>query len=207
MGVMPILRCQLRIPHSNGVPADTCVNTWHVTAVDAEEGTLADIKAAFVAFYEALDAYKGDIMSWGSSRWRIYNLDDSEPRQPIDDVAAAVTAAPSSNNLPHELAICLSFRGELVSGAPAARRRGRIYFGPLSDDTRTVTGAVNPTFRALVATAGGTLLTTSNAASDWAWVVYSPTAGQAYPVVAGWCDDAWDVQRRRGVLATTRSTF
>lgn len=204
---MPNVRVQVRIPHSNGVPADTVVNTWHFFADAADEGTLGSIKTALNTFYEALDTYKGDAMSWGSSRYRIYDLSESEPRQPIEDVAAGITSAPSGDNLPHELAICLSFRGELVSGTPAARRRGRIYFGPLSSGTMTVTGTVNATFRAALATAGGQLLLTSTLASDWSWGVYSPTAGALYEVEAGWVDDAWDIQRRRGVVATTRSTF
>jgi hypothetical protein len=39
------------------------------------------------------------------------------------------------------------------------------------------------------------------------WCVYSPTSNMLFPISQIWVDDAWDTQRRRGVKATTRTTY
>ena len=205
---MPIVRAQVAIPAFSTSSEDTCTNTWHFTTTDTTEGTLALLKAALVAFYEGVDTWKSDLHVWQNTRVKFYNLDDEEPRVPIDDAGLTLTSAPIGDSMPHEVAAVLSFHGDYVSGASQARRRGRIYFGPLN--TAAVTASSGYLATALVsalATAGGNLLTASNAASDWAWVVYSPSANTAYPVVAGWADNAVDIQRRRGFRPTVRTTF
>ena len=188
------------------MPEDMVVNTWHFTAVDTAEGTVNAIQTALVAFYEAMDGYKSALQSWETSRIRWYNLEDDEPRVPFEDELSGITAGAGTPTA-RELAICLSFRGEYVSGASAARRRGRIYFGPLVATAIGSTGLVLTAAVTTMATAGGALLTASNAASDWAWIVWSPTSGAGYPVTEGWVDNAPDIQRRRGTLATVRTTF
>jgi len=40
---------------------------------------------------------------------------------------------------------------------------------------------------------------------DVSWQVWSPTDNQGRDVTNAWVDDAWDVQRRRGLRASTRS--
>lgn len=204
---MPIARVQVRIPSLTAIPEDTAINTWHFTCTAIDEGTRADIAAALVAFYEALDGHKSPLMSWQTTRVRWYNLDDPEPRTPVAEAGLALTSAPPGSPLPREVAYCLSFAATAVSGSSPARRRGRIYFGPLATGVDTATGRPTTLLRTAAAGAGGTLLTTSNAASDWAWVIWSPTANQAYPVVRGWADDEFDTQRRRGTRPTARSTF
>jgi hypothetical protein len=113
------------------------------------------------------------------------------------------------STLPPELAICVSFRAALASGVNAARRRGRVYIGPLSDNAREGGGDPQVASAARIALAqdADDLLTASNASADWSWGVYSRTDGILRPVVAGWVDDAFDVQRRRGLEPTTRSTY
>jgi len=190
------------------VSEDTITNTWHFTTTDTVEGTLTLIKAALVTFYETLDAYKSDLQLWASARVKIYNMSDPEPRVPINDVGLALSSAPSGTSLPHEVAAVLSFNGEYVSGFSQARRRGRIYFGPLNNTAfNDASGLLNTTFVGILAGAGGALLTASNSASEWAWVVYSPTGSTSYPVDAGWVDNAPDIQRRRGFKSTVRTTF
>lgn len=202
------MRCQVAIPAVSTVSEDTVTNTFHFTTVDTEEGTLAQLSAALVSFYEAMDTQKGDLQNWAAARIKMYDLSEPEPRFPVKDAGLALTSAPSTDSTAHELCAVLSFHGEYVSGFSQARRRGRIYFGPIPAAAVAVaTGYLaTGTVTALV-TAGSGLLTASNSASDWAWVVYSPAGNTSYPVVGGHVDNAVDVQRRRGFKASTRTTF
>lgn len=204
---VPIIRAQVSIPAVSTVSEDTVTNTWHFTTTDTDEGTLSAVKTALSTFYEALDTYKSDLQLWTGARVKIFNMEDPPERVPIDDVGLTLTSAPSGGSLPHECACVLSFNGEYVSGASQARRRGRVYLGPLNVSVIGDNSMFTSTFYNVVVGAAGALLTASNAASDWAWIVYSPTAEQGYPVVGGWVDNAVDIQRRRGFRASVRTTF
>jgi hypothetical protein len=206
MESMPIVRAQVRIPAVSGVPEDTCINTWHFTMTATEEGDLAEVKADLVTFYEALDTYKSPLQLWTSTRIRFYDLSDPEPRVPFSESGLALTGA-SGTATAREVAICLSFRGELVSGTNPANRRGRIYFGPCSTNVIGTDGRITSSVVTAFAGAGGQLLLDSGGSSNYAWIVYSPTTGQGYPVVAGWVDNEIDIQRRRGMQATVRTAF
>lgn len=205
---MPIIRAQCSIPTVTTVTEDTVTNTFHFTTTGWDETIQGSIATALMDFYEDLDAYKSDNGLWTAARVKFYNLSEPEPRVPLDDISLGLTSAGTTTPLPPEVSICLSFHGEYVSGFSQARRRGRVYLGPLHTGVLdTATGQLASTVPTTVAGAGAALLTTSNAAADWAWVVYSPTSGQAYPVVGGWCDNAPDIQRGRGLKATSRSSF
>jgi hypothetical protein len=207
MESMPIIRAQVTLPMTSTVSADSVTNTWHFTLEDVTEGTKSAVKTALAAFYEALDTWKSNLVTWSGVRCKMFNIEDPEPRIPIDDAGLTVTSAPAGSPLPPEVAVCCSFNGDYVSGASQARRRGRVFLGPLNTAALTTDGRLSSSLVTAVATAGGTLLTASNSASTWAWIVYSPSGDTGYPVVDGWCDNAPDIQRRRGVDATTRTAF
>jgi hypothetical protein len=205
---MPIIRAQVSIPATSTVTEDTVTNTWHFSAVDKTEGTINAIQTALLAVYEAFDASKADTYTWTAARLKWYDLADPEERVPFEDELLGATSAGTGDPLPQEVAMCLSFNGEYVSGFSQARRRGRVYLGPLAVSTLdTATGRFSNAFTDAIAAAGAALLLASTTASDWAWVVYSPTGGTSYPVVAGWADNAPDIQRRRGLKASRRTTF
>ena len=204
---MPILRFQVRIPAASLNTEDDVTNTWHFTATDTTEGILSAIKAELVDIYESIDTWKSNQQSWTGARVKVFNLDDAEPRVPINDTGLTLTSAPSGSPLPPEVAICMSFHGDYVSGFSQARRRGRVYLGPLNLQSLNTDGRFTSTFQGAVSTAGANLVLASNAASDWAWVVYSPSGDTAYPVVNGWTDNAPDIQRRRGVRSSFRWGF
>jgi len=196
------------IPPVSNNSEDKVTNTWHFTCTSFDETTQGQVQTALVAWYEAVDSWKSDIMYWQNSRVKWFNMSEPEPRVPIEDELLGLTAAGSTDPLPPELAVVMSFHGEYVSGYSQSRRRGRIYFGPLTTGIiDTTAGRLSTVACTAFATAGGSLLTASNAASGWAWVVYSPTGATAYPVVDGWVDNAPDVQRRRGLDATVRTAF
>ena len=218
---MTIIRVQCNIPSDTALPEDDCINTWHFLTVGA--ATVADACDDAVlqlgVFYAAIDAN----LAGGTAsplRLKCYDLADPEPRVPHLEVTSALTPSVGVN-FPNEVAVCLSYRGELLSGTNPARRRGRIYIGPLTAATGTqATGDMRPnsTFRNVLANAASDIIV-AGATADARWVVFSPTLAGPPPwdsgtleasscdVQAGFIDDAFDTVRSRGVRTTTRTLF
>lgn len=123
---------------------------------------------------------------------------------------------PVNKNLPTEVAGVLSFHADLTGiveeiGAtrPKARRRGRIYVGPLTEeaiDGNTAAPTLSTPFRTAMA-ANAVIMADNAAADDWRWSVWSRADVILRPVVGGWTDNAPDTQRRRGQESTSRATF
>lgn len=216
-----------------GVPKDNVTNTFHFTTPtpSGEPSTTAELEAlrdAVVGFYD----HQVDTIPYGGvdtarlSRIlsgftltptltiRIYRCETEisaglSPEPIITYVVniSAFTGAPYSG-LPTEVAACLSFKGVFDNTIPAARQRGRVFVGPLHHGVlaistgRVVLGAGD---QALLAAAGNWLRAFSTAGVDW--VVWSGTELQAFPVAAGWVDNAFDTQRRRGTDSTNRRVW
>jgi hypothetical protein len=142
------------------------------------------------------------------------------PRVPIVEDTITLTTA-VGNCLPTECAICLSYEGAPVSGQVQARRRGRIYLGPLIQNNTTTSAG-----RVIVSAATTTAITNAATAlagisgpPDAFWSVFSPTLAGPEPWSAGtlssamtqatrgWVDNALDTQRRRGSDPTLRTLW
>lgn len=141
-----------------------------------------------------------------AARLQVYNLSDPVPRAPIAERDITLPGPGGGNKLPAEVALACSFQGDRVSGEAQARRRGRIFLGPLnaSGTDMTIPGStmihsITKQFEGLHDAAIGSLL--------WRWVVYSPTGDSWAEVRNGWVDNAWDTQRRRGPRATARTVW
>jgi hypothetical protein len=116
-----------------------------------------------------------------------------------------MTGSWSSVSAPPELAVVISFQATTQPGIPQARRRNRIYMGPLGF---IATGGLIPnTQRDAFKDAAQQFLIDANGWANWGWVVYSPTAQTIAQVNNGWVDNAYDIQRRRGLLSTERVVF
>lgn len=199
-------KVQARIPMDSGLPNDAVVNTWHFVC---EVGGSALTNAI-----TALDDFYGDVAtclsyacSFNSATYTAYAMSDPEPRAPVAVINATDYTTGSTAAVP-ELAVCLSFQGNRISGTPQARRRGRIYLGPLADITNTSTSPIIAAAKVdQIRDAGATLLAASLADADWSWVVYSVADDDTVVVGSGWVDNAFDIQRRRGLEATSRLTF
>ena len=193
------------------IPADSMVNTWHFEGSGSDPVNVADM---LTDFYDAVptgqttsiaEKWSSQVLS-GNYTIRGYDLADPKPRAPIYEVTRTLTELPSTQPLPTEVAVCMSYHSALASGVPAGRRRGRVYLGGWNENQQSG-GRPLPAVRATVAAAGRDLIQASNASVSWEWQQYSPTTGEGNIVVGGWCDDAWDTQRRRGQAATTRTSF
>lgn len=200
---------QVSIPYRTTLPEDVAVNTWSFRIADDTETELAQVGAFLQTFYEAISNRLSPVLDLTQTRGRFYNRADPEPRSPLIDAIFNLGVDNTGGVFPEEVAAVLSFRGVLESGQPAARRRGRVFLGPLSDAVLTGGDANRSVFSTTFVTqvlnayeaAWAELTTAGNA-----HVVWSTTDGEEHPVVQAWMDNALDTQRRRGVRATARDT-
>jgi hypothetical protein len=165
-------------------------------------------------FYLVIDAFMSGRLA-GTAHFDVYNLADAKPRTPIfdDDMTLGLG---TGDALPNEVAICLSYRGALGSGVIPARHRGRIFLGPWDAsvlDQGTGDSIVDSSVQNGIKDAAETLMNASTTSGN-PWCVYSPTTDltettldSGFQVVAGWVDNAFDIQRSRGGNASSRSEF
>lgn len=217
---MAIVRAMVIIPRKTAVPADAVVNTFHFITDDAVTGAdTAAIASRLNTFYgsvltpgtDSIHGHLSGLLNTAGVRYKMYDLGQAEPRAPIYDEAQTWADTPDNTALPAEVAVCLSYQGLKLSGIPQARRRGRIYIGPLGNTALTfVSGAAascRPSASVMNALAGaGASLSSANDAG-LKWVVYSPTNNSAVDVTDGWVDNAFDTQRRRGEGASARTLW
>lgn len=212
---MPVLRALVTL-NPSAEPEDRYVNTWHfkpnlITGDRVVAQT--SFNTALNAFYQAIDANLGVILSGVTPEVRYYDL--SEPKIRVPFATTTLTAlVTSAGNLPAELALCLSYNAAYESGSEPRRRRGRIYLGPFHGSANDTTLA-RPTAATItsLAAAAQTFIDASQASADYTWVVYSRaddttetgvwSTGRA--VVRSFIDNAWDIQRRRGLNSGTRA--
>jgi hypothetical protein len=208
---MPIYRCQVAIPADTGIGRDAVVNNWGFFSIQGAAGVLDDIDGPLKAFYDGWANYRASLADWKNSRLKLYDMSQPIPRAPVADVLLPLSTSEAATNLPGEVALCLSFQAARVSGAPQARRRGRIYLGPFASVANvSSTGRPDSTMRtAILASAESFRSAMAGTATGW-HVISQPKPTMpmtSSPVVGGWMDDAWDTQRRRGVAPLTRVPF
>lgn len=212
---MPVYRIQVRFKAASGLPKDDVTNTWHFRQLPQPGGGVTNPTNVFDMlrdFYQDDDApnnapgkYINNTML-RSYDLTMYNLEDNPPRVPVAESTGTLPNMGWSNILPSEVALVASFQAERQSGVNQARRRNRIYLGPLTTATANNYGPTKP-MREDLATACNRMLDAANASIDWQWVVWSPTANEWALVDNGWVDDAWDTQRRRGYKAGSRELW
>nr|CRY96626.1 hypothetical protein [uncultured prokaryote] len=198
---MALYRAQLIFNMLDGIPRNASTNTLYFDA--DSDLVLPQIDVALENMLLPIDGLLSSLIDASNIRCDYYRMSDPTPRQVV--YSGAITGLTMSTTAgPTEVAFVVSYQAARVSGLPQARRRGRFYLGPLEaqDTARPDAGQVTA-----VKNAAGSLLTASNAATEWTWAQYSPTNGVGTNVDNGWVDDEWDTQRRRGRTATYRETF
>lgn len=202
---MPNYSVQISLATDSGLDKDRVVNTWSCEAAD--DAAASDFGVAVRDVYQGLTSYLSNDIAQNGHLIKIYDRSDLPPRQPVEETTWNLTTGPSAAALPNEVALCLSFQGTPESGVSQARKRGRVFIGPLGQNTIASTGRPASAFVTDLVAEGAQLLAASTADPDWTWTVYSSTTGDSSPVVDGWVDDEYDTQRRRGREATSRTTF
>lgn len=199
-----MFRLQFIIPMVSQVPADAATNTWHLNGADY--AAITPGVNAIIAFYNTIVGVYPATVAQNNWRLKVYNMNDPTPRAPIVDSNFNLSSAPAGDPLPHECSIVVSWQAERQSGQSQASRRNRVYIGPLDKSLVGTDGRFTTSATDTVRDAAQTLLTASDGAAGWSWVVASSNGGP-FEIANGWVDNAVDSQRRRGVLATLRDTF
>lgn len=131
-------------------------------------------------------------------RVRAYDAQSEPPNFPLGDAIRNIGTVPASN-FPRELAVCLSYFGE----RNLPRQRGRLYL-PITWLESTGSIGVRPSSAQRTKAGNLVPILTGLGGVDVDWIVWSPTTSSEKPASNWWVDDEWDVQRRRGLRATTR---
>lgn len=203
---MPDMRAQVILKTADAVPENYITNSWAFQGTDVLTNTTG-ITTALKDFYDDFGSYISPSITQNGHMVKYYELPGSVPNYPFEEDSWNLAVAPSGTALPSELAVCLSFQGDRQAGFPQARRRGRVYLGPF--DTGSTTGD-RPSSALLTAlgTAAATFAANIDALTGQnLWAVWSPSDQVTVPITDGWIDNAWDIQRRRGVVYTSRTTF
>lgn len=207
MPVTNLYEVQVRLPKDSAIPADEVTNTWWFARTDLAEWTATDngvVTTWLTAFYNSVMPLISATVNSSALPYKTYNDGDPRPRSPRFTGNLTPTALTATQFGPDEIAMVMSFQADRVSGSVQSRRRGRVYIGPIGQLNSDRPPAGNIT---TLRNAGSTLVAASLAHPTMRWVVHS-RANNGYSVVTnGWVDNAWDVQRRRGVRATSRTTF
>jgi len=198
------------------LPEDRFINTFHflgqVGTPDADIRTAlhAAVQGFYFNSYGRSASVGGYLSTFIVTEWQtvIYDLSLPEGEREPDAFTWDLPTR-SGVGLPEEVAVCLT-----LAGAPPVtpRRRGRMYVGPLLnlsqviDDSSTSTPTrVNTTDNQSI---GNQLAVAAKHLVDEPlieWCVRSITPSENFvPIVGGWVDNAFDIQRRRGPDPTVR---
>lgn len=225
-----VYRVQVVLQGKSLLPRDRFINVWHFAnpvhpsaVTDADWATLRDELRDF--YMTPTAAAGGGIagflgghltISLTDHHLRIYDLAQAKPRTPRI-LPLNLSLPTAATKLPAELAVCCSF----FAGSNTPGRRGRVYLGPFNN-TALNTGGEHDALVAESLRTGAwqAFVRLVNAPGLLTPVLYKPAKPQrvtkggttlaAEPasyelITGGFVDNAFDIQRRRGLRATLRT--
>ena len=204
---MSDIRAQVILHTTDAVPENYISNSWCFNGM-----TIGADDAAIVTllkdFYDDMGlTYMANTIAQNGHEVKLSLLPGSPPNYPYFEGTFNLAAAYTGTPLPSEVAVCLSFQGARSAGLAQARRRGRVYIGPLGTSANT-SGRPTAGFISNISAAALTLKAAAASVSDAdGWCVWSHANQDAVPVEDGWIDNSFDTQRRRGLVYTSRTTF
>lgn len=181
-------RVTLSFPFDSALPKDQMVITPHFWG-DNPQALANTLKTKLIAF-----------TSVGTKPFKIkvYDADKAPPSYPLAE--AEQTGTTPNSPCPRELSLCLSFYSEFNR----KRLRGRLYI-PLALNGITTTAA-RPTTTQMTNVLGWADMFKTGLPANHYWNLYSKADKTGRPITDYWCDDEWDIQRKRGLRGTTRQT-
>lgn len=211
----------LRVQHSfqgaSGVAKDQYVNTFHFVGPIVTGSNFPALAEKVRHFYavaaplatKPIEQWMAPMSDFAGARVKMYDTDDPPHTGPVyEETYTPGTHGQTGENLPSEVAVCLSYAAVPEVGIPIARQRGRIYIGPLAATTlspapQSTISRPSLDFRTDLVKAARELYEQA-LGLFYGWVVHSETAGEDWAIARWWCDDAWDTQRRRGDAPSSR---
>lgn len=160
----------------------------------------------------------------------VYEINDLTGATPMGSPVKVQTftmgASDGTSPMPEEVATVISFNADLTNAPvsqvnptpppafirPQSRRRGRMYVGPLQISAGTDVGLVLRPSTNWIGDLGKAfkeLAETVNAVApgDNYLGIWSRADAEVHEIIAGYVDNAWDTQRRRGLAPTSRTPF
>lgn len=213
-----ITRAVVTLNKVSQLPEDAVQNVWHFGSAgaltSAQWGTIRDALRIF--YREIFHTYGSNRIAAGAVHSiKRYDLTIGGPGAADDFAGSPVTTSSltldttGTSAAPDEIALCLSLNGTLVNvreevgtTRPASRRRGRIFLGPFSAAVmaeRPGSALINK-----IMTEVGNLNLATSAVANLG--VYSRKDGKLYGAVGASVDDAWDIQRRRGIRRSAKTS-
>lgn len=190
------------------VAADNIVNTFALR----DNGGTADFPGAttaFDSFYQYIQARLSSTLSSATNAHKVkyYRLTDPQPRPPV--ALGSFTQTGTGTPLPAEVAICSSFAAAPGAGQVPARRRGRVFLGPLNSSAGEVVGSYLRPSAATRTTIAGAMeeLVQNLATAGFALSVWSRVDNDLFQVESGWINDEFDTMRSRGPETTDRTAW
>lgn len=184
---------QVRLQGTSNLQEDVYENVlcFEVNAPDTVAGRCDEIKelyrtATFLGGFNSVEV-------------RAYALTGGQPVAASGPTAKTGGATPA---LPNEVALCLSYAAVDDPAVSTRRRRGRIFLGPLFG-TSAAGVRPNTTLRGLALTFGQSLASVGTAGNT-TWKLFSRVDNVTAKIESIWVDDAWDIQRRRGLKPSAR---
>lgn len=211
----------MTMQYRSEIPRDVSVNTFAFTGSGSDrEADANSITTKLSELYNGKAIGQTNFLSYYFGAYtmrtgspltmRVYDLADAKPRPPFYTVGLGITGIGTDTQLPLEVAAVLSFQGDRQAGTPQSRRRGRIFFGPLTAsaigmDPSSKAPIVTETFRRDAALACRTLAADDSDGTQWC--VWSRVDSEFVPVTSGWVDNDPDTIRKRGLRASDRETW
>lgn len=205
---MPFYSSQVTLWPDTNILADVVMNTWGFETND--EDVLEEVSDQLGTFYNSISSWLSGTLRDAGHTIKHYDMADPKPRAARLETTFDFTSGPAGEPLPLEVCLCMSFQGVPLSGQPQARRRGRVYIGPLDSSCLGNGGRPSSGVVAGIAAAGQVLLDASQGNLNWLWGINSSYTQEGINFVEvnnGWVDNEFDTQRRRGRPADARTTF
>lgn len=205
---------------------DDCLNHFYWrSAPDSPNSLAADVAlgvAKVVDFFVAIQSWMPSAIV-SNATITAWDLLESEPRVPVVETSYALAGTSAVGPMPPEVACCLSYSADNSPGVNPARRRGRVFIGPLHAETTEVVGS-RVVFKTALkndfAAAALNLAGDGDPATDPLWSVFSPTIFNSAvgtieeryqlalaPITQGFVDGEPDIQRRRGGRTHSRTAW
>lgn len=213
---------------ASALPEDRFVNDWSFTETGTlDPTTFTDILTMLAGFYTGVSPTTGralhSFISNAHNRvagglLAIYNATGKEAGGPANPLGSPIFETPfligpsaAAATLPTECSAVVSMHANLTNvqeetgtTRPAARRRGRVYIGPLNTDAITADQDSAHLSSSFIQTVVDQFQSFNDFGAP-VLSVWSRADAVFRPVVGGFVDNAVDIQRRRGQEATSRT--